>query len=325
MKLITKFSLILSIIVCSTNISNAQSFLDRVKKKAKEKIEERVDEKVDEEIDKGFDKLENSLDSMTNTGAENSESTNIGQSALQSRMSSLMGSMGMSGEPVPIEDKYVFKQLVQMHIEMYDSEENQTSNGEFITHLNPETGNLAYEVVSDDFNDNDQGLFIMDLQNKAMIMLNNKDGEKTGIVYGMGTFFEDIQDVEVDEEYEEEDMPDMEYLHPEIKKTGKTKNISGFKCEQFVYDTEEVESEFWITDELKTSEKDFFSTLFKTSAVTHGMGYGYVMESTTKDKETGNVNKMQVTRVDNNANSSFELSAFEITNLGSFSMPAGVD
>ena len=325
MKPIIKLSLILSLIMLSVNISNAQSFLDRVKKKAKEKIEERVDEKVDEEIDKGFDKLENSIDSMTNNETENSESTDIGQSAMQGRMSSLMGNMGMSGEPVPVEDKYIFKQLVQMHIEMYDSEENQTSNGEFITHLNPETGNLAYEIVSDDFGDNDQGLFIIDTKNKAMIMLNNKDGEKTGIVYGMGTFFEDIQDVEMDDEYEDEDMPNMEYLHPEIKKTGKTKNISGYKCEQFVYDTEEVESEFWITDELKTSDRDFFSTLFKTSAVTHGMGYGYVMESITKDKETGSVNKMQVTRVDKSAKSSFELSAFEITNLGTFSMPAGVD
>lgn len=302
--------------------SYGQSFLDKVKQKTKEKIEKRLDDKVDEQIDKGLDKVENSIDSLGSGESGNDDISR--EAAMQNRMSSMLQGMGMSGDPVPIENSYSFTKLVQMHIEMYDNEEKKTSNGEFITHLNPDNGSLAYEVVSDDRGDNDQGLFIVDTKNKAMILLNDKGGEKTGVVYGMGTFFEDIENKEdTDNTQADEDIEDVKFQHPEVKQTGKTKNIAGYKCQQYLYNTEDVDSEFWITDELKTSERDFFGTLFKTSAMTNGMGYGYVMESVSKDKASGNINKMQVTRVDNNARSTYNLSSYQITNLGTFSMPAG--
>jgi len=319
MKSHIKILLLISVTLFISEMASSQSLLDRVKQKAKDKIEKRMDDKIDQKIDKSLDKVENALDSLSSS----KPGTNDGKSreaAKQNRMNSMLKGMGMSGDPVPVENSYSFNKLVQMHIEMYDSEENKTSNSEFITRLNPDKGSLAYEVVSDDRNNNDQGLFIIDTKNKAMILLSDKDGEKTGVVYGMGTFFEDIKD---DDSQTDEDTENMEVQHPEIKNTGKTKNIAGYKCQQYLYNTDDVDSEFWITDELKTSDRDFFSTLFKTSAMTYGMGYGYVMESTSKDKATGNTSKMQVTKVDNNASSTFNLSSYQITNLGTFQMPDG--
>ncbi|HPF51919.1 MAG TPA: DUF4412 domain-containing protein [Draconibacterium sp.] len=317
-----KIILLAIIAMLISEVAFSQSFLDRVKQKAKDKIEKRLDDKVDQEIDKSLDKVENSIDSLGNTGSDTDAGISR-EAAMQNRMNSMLKGMGMSGEPVPIENSYSFSKLVQMHIEMYDSEENKTSNGEFITRLNPDKGSLAYEVVSDDRGGNDQGLFIIDTKNKAMILLSDKDGEKTGVVYGLGTFFEDVKNTDDGDYQTDETIEDVEFLHPDIKKTGKTKNIAGYKCEQYLYNTDDVDSEFWITDELKTSDRDFFSTLFKTSVMTYGMGYGYVMESTSKDKATGSTSKMQVTKVDNNASSTFNLSNYQITNLGTFQMPAG--
>jgi len=321
MKSHVKILLLASIALFISETAFSQSFLDRVKQKAKDKIENRLDEKVDNEIDKGLDKVENSIDSLGNTKSGADEEISR-EAAMQNRMNSMLKGMGMSGDPVPIENNYSFNKLVQMHIEMYDSEENKTSNGDFITHLSRDNGSMAYEVISKDYGDNDQGLFIIDSKNKAMILLNNKGDEKTGVVYGLGTFFEDIENIESDDQHSGEDIYDVEFQHPDIKKTGKTKSIAGYKCQQYLYNTDDVDSEFWITDELKTSDRDFFSTLFKTSAMTYGMGYGYVMESTSKDKATGNTSKMQVTKVDNNASSTFNLSNYQITNLGTFQMPS---
>ncbi|MDX8341137.1 DUF4412 domain-containing protein [Draconibacterium sp. IB214405] len=320
MKSTIKIALLTCFAILFVQVACGQSFLDRVKNKAKNKIEQRIDEKVDKEMDKSLDKIENRLDSIT--GTENEDPTSS-DDLMQNRMSTMMQGLGMSGDPVPVEDNYSFNQLVQMHLEMYDNNEQQTQSGEFITHLNAKTGNLAYEVVSNDFGDTDQGLFIIDSKNQAMIMLNNKDGEKTGMVYGMGTFFENFEEYDTNES--DEETLDMSYLHPGVKKTGKTKKIAGYKCEQYTYNTEDVDSEFWITDELKTSDRDFFSTLFKTSALTNGMGYGYVMESTSKNKDSGNTNKMQVTRVDNNTSSNYDLSSYQITNLGTFKMPSAAN
>lgn len=321
MKSILKVTLITFLAFFFVQAANGQRFIDKLKRKAQEKIEQRVEEKAEKELDKNLDKLENSLDSLGNNNSGDNEG-GWGEAAMQNRMNAMMKGFGMSGEPVPVENSYTFNQLVQMHIETYDNEMQETHNGEFITYINASTGNLAYKVISDDMDDNNQGLFIIDSKNKAIIILSDKEGEKTGLVYGFGTFFEDMDDYETDDMETTEDLPDMTAYNPEVKKTGKTKKIAGYKCEQYTYNTEEEDSEFWISRELKTSERDFFSTLFKTSVLTYGMGYGYVMESNSKDKLTGDVDKMLVTRVDNNTNSTFDLASYQITNLGTFQMPA---
>ena len=315
LKTVFLFTLILFIAQAATG----QSFLDRVKKKANQKIEERLEKKLDKTMDKQLDKLENSIDSLGNGGAT-SDTPEQREHMLQKRMSTMMKGMGMTGEPVPVEDSYTFTELVQMHLEMYDNSEQKTSHGEFITHLNPNSQSLAYEVVSNDIGDTEQGLFIIDSKNKAIILLNDRDREKTGIVYGMGTFFEDLGEPEGEEE-----IPDNVFASPYLTKTGKTKNIAGYKCEQYLYNTDETESEFWITDALKTGSHDFFRSLFKTSAYTNGMGRGYVMESHTKDKVSGDKSTMKVTKVDKNSVKNFNLSAYQITNLGTFNMPSGTE
>jgi hypothetical protein len=52
------------------------------------------------------------------------------------------------------------------------------------------------------------------------------------------------------------------------------------------------------------------------------MGWGYMMEATSIDKSSGDKSLMQVTKVDASSNIKFSLSDYEITNLGSFQLPA---
>lgn len=321
MKSAIKTVLILTLILFIGQVSNGQSFLDRMKQKANKKIEKRLEEKLDKAMDKQLDDIENSIDSLG--AADGATETEDG---IQSRLNNMMKGIGMSGEPVPIDDSYAFTELVQMHIESFDKSNKKTSEGDFITHLNPDAQSMAYEVVSGDIGENQQGLFIIDTKNKAIILLNDTEGEKTGIVYGMGGVFGDIGNQIAEEANdEEEDMPDNIFANPNVTKTGKTKTIAGYKCEQYTYNDEETESEFWITDELKTSSSDFFSALFKTSVYTNGMGWGYVMESASKYKNTGDATKMTVTKVDKNSHQNFKLSEYQITNLGTLNMPSGVD
>jgi len=109
--------------------------------------------------------------------------------------------------------------------------------------------------------------------------------------------------------------------NPNVKKTGKTKNIAGYKCEEFIYTDEETKSNIWITKNLKMNTQDFFSTLFKTSMYSHGMGWGYMMEANSEDLLTGEKSLMQVSKVETNSNVKFTMSDYEITNLGSIQMP----
>jgi hypothetical protein len=168
-------------------------------------------------------------------------------------------------------------------------------------------------------------MFIIDAENGATIILSEEKGEKTGIVYGMGAFFSSIGETYEEEEEEENlaETPEAYLANPNVKKTGRTKTIAGYKCEEYKFDDEETESEIWITQDLKMNTRDFFSTLFKTSLYAHGVPWGYMMEATTLDKKTGEKTVMQVTRVDSNSNTRFNLADYQITNLGSFTMPSG--
>ena len=232
-------------------------------------------------------------------------------------LKNIMKGMGLSGEPVPTAETYKFDHLIQMHLENFNKRGKKTDENEFITHFNSNSTSMAYQAISGD-TDSEQGLFIIDAENGATIILTEDNGEKTGIVYGMGAYMQTLGEEYDEEDLDMEETPETYLANPDVKKTGRTKTIIGFKCEEFVYNDEYTKSNFWITKDMNLNSKDFLSTLFKTSIASHGMGWGYMMESTSVDKETGEKSVMKVTRVDTNSNVKFSLSDYKITNLGSF-------
>ena len=269
----------------------AQSFLDKLSKRISK-----------ETNDKGDKKDDNSSEEFDLTG--------------------IMKGLGLSTNPVPTADVYKFDHLIQMHLENYDKNGNMQDENEFITHFNPKTKSMAYEAISGEAANAGQGIFIIDTENEATIILTEDDGEKAGIVYGMGGYFESIGEDYDDEDLDLSETPETYLANPNVKKTGRTKTIAGYKCEEFAYNDEYSESNVWITKDMKLNTKDFMSTLFKTSMASHGMGWGYMMEATTIDNESGEKSFMQVTKVDNSSHVKFVMSDYEITNLGSFQPPA---
>lgn len=313
--------IILGSFIFSINYTaHSQGLLKKLTETAKEKVEEKMEEKAEQEAEK---KLDEKLDELFELDDEETDAAN--DAARQERMQKMLQGFGMSGEPVPIADNYKFDHLLHMHIENFDKNNKKKDEGEFITHFNPKTKSMAYEVVSGDMADAEQGLFIIDTENDAMIILSHENNEKTGIVYGIGTFFQTLGETYHEEDMDDSETPDSYLANPNVDKTGRTKNIAGYKCEEYIYSDEETESQVWITKDLKMNMYDFFSTLFKTSLYSHGMPWGTVMEATTEDKSTGEKSTMQVVNVDDKSNKSFALNEYEITNLGSFQMPAATE
>ena len=232
----------------------------------------------------------------------------------------LMKGLGMETTPVHIEDYYSFDHLIQMHIESYDSNGKKINEGDIITHFDPKSESMAYQAVSGDLSKEGQGMFIIDAKNKAIIILTEDKNEKAGIVYGMDGYFNSIGEAYEEDDSELADSPETYMANPNVTKTGRTKTIAGYKCEEFIYKNENGKSDIWITKDLKLNSRDFLSTLFKTSMLTNGMGWGYMMEATTVEN-SGEKSVMKVTRVDSNSNVKFSLNDYEITNLGSMHIP----
>jgi hypothetical protein len=165
-----------------------------------------------------------------------------------------------------------------------------------------------------------QGIFIVDAANEAVILLNEQNGEKTGIVYGMKGLFESYDQSNI-EEFEVTNTPETYLANPNVSKTGKTKTIAGYKCDEYTYNDEYSEANYWITKNLKMDAGDFMSTLFKTSLASNGMGWGYIMEATSMNKENGEKSIMKVTDVDQHSNVKFSLDEYQISNLGNITVP----
>lgn len=300
--------------VCGQRLLN--KLKEKVEERVERKVDERVDRKVDEEVDKQLDKIEESLEQNQNSTPDEE---NPERASDEQRVQRMLKGLGVSGDPVPVEDSYDYNNLIQMHIESFDKNGKIENEGEFVTHFNPRTKSMAYEIISGNMGQPGQGMFIIDIKNEAIIILSEEKGEKTGLVYGIGAFFdkagEELQDTELDE------TPENFLANPNLTKTGKTKTIAGYKCDEYKYSDEESETSFWITNDLKLDTRDYFNTLFKTNLYAKGFPWGYMMESTTIDKQSGEKSFMQVTRVDNNSGKRFSLSEYKVTNLGSFKMP----
>ena len=326
MKNIIKTGLIVALSLFIFQPVQGQALLKKLQKKVEEKIEDRAEESVNKQVDKQIDKrIDSAFDKLDESLNGNDSASTSGTRTDEERMSSILKGIGVSGEPVPFEDNYAFDNLIQMHIENYTKAGKLDDTGDINIHFAPDSKSMAYEIISGDFAKNGQGLFIVDAENGAMIILSEDKGKKSGIVYGMGAFFQSIGQTYNQEEVDLSDSPETYLANPHVTKTGRTKTISGYKCEEFKYNDESTESEIWITRDLKMNSQDFLSTLFQTSMYANGMGWGYPMEVTSIEKNSGEKSVMQVTKVDNNSNVTFSMKDYQITNLGSFTMPQETD
>ncbi|WP_430973658.1 hypothetical protein [Sunxiuqinia rutila] len=303
-------------VVALTTASSAQGFLNKLSKKVQDKIEKKVDDKVDQKVDE-------SLDEVFEEAANDSDAQNSVDKQ-NARLEQLMKGMGMSGDPVPIADTYAFDSKIQMHFESYKKNGKKDSEGEFITYVDPKSKNFAYEFIGGDMDERGQGTFIMDFENKAMIILAEGDGEKNGIVYGIN---DQNQAGTLPEGGEYPDLEDVETtdwaMNPYVKKTGKTKTIQGYRCEEYLYDNPEdhTKASFWVSDDVEIVTRDFMSAMLQAATYSYGMPGGCVMESESENTQTGERSIMRVTDIDTNANKQFSMSGYKITNLGSMKMP----
>jgi hypothetical protein len=230
---------------------------------------------------------------------------------------------GVSSEPVKFEDRYDFTSSVTMEFKTINKNGKEESDGNMITFFNPDEKYTAYEFINTDpkdQNDGKAGIFILDYKNKATIIL-SADNENSGIAYGMD---EDFTDDRLNSEIENSTPVKDEETgteNPLLKKTGRTKTIAGYKCEEYRYDDKNITSRLWITKDFHWSNRDMLQKAFSGSVYSHEVPDGFLMESETKDKSTGKKMIFRVTEVNKDKTISFNMADYEITNIGKMSLP----
>lgn len=305
----------------------AQSLMERMAKKAADKLEQktedRIDRKVDESIDKQLDSIE---ESATAEKSDTPSADKDSEAASQKRMENLLGKMGISSEPVNYADSYTFNASMRINIKTIAKNGKIKSDGDMVSYLSDNNKYMAYEFVSGDINvDNapkNKGIFILDYTNHATLILSDDNNTKTGVVYGLSESFDEEtykDEVNADPNADAEEA-DWDYNASEFKKTGRTKNILGYKCEEYEYADEETKGAVWITKDYKAARSTALPSMFNWTAVTFGRTSGFLMASESTDLQSGEKSTMEVTEINNNKNTSFNTQQYEITNLGSIGM-----
>lgn len=288
----------------------------RATERLEQKAEERIDRKIDEKIDQSLDSIESSLE--TEAGETSAKPASGRENTSQRRMENLLGNIGLSTTPVALEDKYTFDSYIKMNVKSYDKKGKLKSDGDMVTYIANDGSCLGYEFISGEFeaskSGDRKGVFIMDYKNKATIVLSEDGGKRTGIAYGLGDISEWTS--ETNDEYGTDESEDTIVLNPKFTKTGRTKNILGYRCEEYLYEDEEGRANIWITNEYRARTHDAYSTIFNTMVLAHG-GTGMMLESESVDLKSGEKTIMKVTELDTNKKTTFNIGQYEITNLGS--------
>jgi hypothetical protein len=243
-------SIILSFILvfAVTSFSNGQvgGYLrSKVNRAVEKKVDEQVEKKVQEEVDKAAVKAEQDIEKNK---AENQKE---GEAAKQEdeKEGADQGGGGfnlgaiMGGGPVTSKynESYSFNNRIYMQAEIYDGKDVVKMDYYiYYSDTSPDAG--IESKITGTTDEGDQlalaSTFIYDGANKSFMMLSDMGGTKIGM----------ISDVPEETTAQAENTP-----KPTITKTGNSKVIAGYKCDEYVIkETGKKEyNKVWLTKDLK--------------------------------------------------------------------------
>jgi hypothetical protein len=287
--------------------------------RAAEKADEEVDKQINESVDKAIDNLldnmaedeqktENSTEGNPDETNETSGTRKESSTSSSARSNNILKSLGIGG-PVNISESYNYKGFILMDIENWDQTGKKTSLSSYSTYYNESAQNFAME-----FSDPSKGksIIIFDADNKLMVILSDDGREKSGIVTPLN------YDYTADQEYDNTKSDDgFDGYSPDYKKTGRTKMVSGYRCEEYYYQDDESESSLWVTKDLPADLYVRMFSLGTLASLAHtGYGSGFTMEWDFRKKNSKERSVMIVKEVDKNRQTNIKTSGYNLINLG---------
>jgi len=215
----------------------------------------------------------------------------------------IMEGFGVS-EDVRLDKEYKFDSWFQMQITDYRKNGKVDEQLVYDNYFCKSKLDYGMEVREDET----LSTILYDADSSAMIILTDEDGEKTGFA----TRF----DPETFDETVDEDELENSKLNP--YKTGKTKKILGYSCDEYLIEEDNSEVHMWISEKLgKEVRKEIlrnpnaFGTTFHYSLAVNGMTLQYEIINTTSGEKT----EMLVTDLDLNHKHSIHTSGYTVITM----------
>jgi hypothetical protein len=282
-------------------ISSEAQIIDRTKNKAKNKTNNRIENKIDRGIDKGLDGIEGLFKKKNkdkgHTGdPEEAPSENPG------------GGFGF-GNGVEINETFEFDHQID-YMNTSTSKKGKETYEQPMTYLLSDDS-PAFGMVIETEEGKSRSVF--DFEERRMITLTNSEGMKVGMVIDM--------DPEQWEAYadEEDDTTVEDYS---IEKTGNSKKILGYNCDEWLMEAEDMTSRVWATEELDIDLAGAFKAMAegmkKKNENFFGIEYpsGAILETESVDNKSGDVYHMVATEIRKNSPSKVNTEGYQFYSLG---------
>ncbi len=240
MRLTTVLSMYMLISLLSVNNLEAQ-LLKKLKNKVKQATEDVLAEKAAQETEK-------TLDSLLEVDPDY-------QPEYEKQLQQMMTA---GAEDIKIEESYVFNTRVIYQMTVTDQDKSTDVNYEMWYSENE--AYMATKMFDDKNSDSKDTpnsiLSILDDKNKAIVVI--MEDQKIAQLMPMTDIDEsDVHDPDVDEIKSIEEDTEFENL----KKTGRSKEILGYNCEEFVAQNDSNKYSYWVTKELSLFHKNMFFNL----------------------------------------------------------------
>ncbi len=296
---------------------------ERTKNRAKNKTNNRVDNKIDNKLDEGLDAIEGLFKrKKKNKKEENEEDTsqnNSNQSTENSENNASAGFLegllgGGSGEKLTIKPSYDFNSNFMMRMQTYKQNGKQEGDVFMRYYNSADPSFMAMEVMEATKEGKVKSLeskIIVDGSQGAMITI--MEDQKQAVAMKMPNV-EKYQQAQEQEVSPEEAMENVK-----ITRTGRTKNILGYTCSETIMETDEMKAISWTTKQVNLSQFKAFAGMFmqdkKEKNQLMAMPTEFAMEMESTDKKTGETMKMLVTEVNENQNTTIDMSGYKVMDM----------
>jgi len=206
-------------------------------------------------------------------------------------------------ENAKFDSEYKFDAWFMMKITDYKKNGKVDDEVVYNNHINKRNGDYAMMYREPGTN----STILFDSSAFAMIILTDEEGDKTGFATKM--------DPETIQGMVEDEIEDTDGFNP--LKTGKTKKILGYSCDEYLVEEDSHEAHMWISEKLgKEISKEMlnnasvFGSVFQYSRVVKGMVLEYEFVDDNGEKTT-----MEVVDLDLKKTHSFSTEGYNIISV----------
>lgn len=287
--------------------------LRRIKRAASEGVSRAVEKTVEKEVEKATQRqLEKTFRNLYGDLEENADGDTTGQEGSSNGsydFSKVMGSINMN---VDTESDYSFTGLAVIEIKSTNKKGKAEDPMSFNSFLTDNSDYYGMEFIDPDGkNKSEKSVIIMDHKNNATVILIENEKEKSSMAFGMdyGGMMDNYQ-VESD---------GSSPANVSFEKTGNTKEILGYTCEEYQMVSEDGEGTYWISKDPVEGLEGFWSKnspLITKKMKEQNSSYftsfpdGNIMEMYFTDNEEGVSSEMKIIKIDTNQPKSFELADY---------------